>query len=155
MTKRRIPKEGLLLPVKRLGPGKYMRRRVKTPAKIERGEKLQAMWEKEWDEAEVAPVRYVHIQWKGEDRSVDGGVIVRLRGRFYSEADIKSKAEEKVKKWTGEIPYSSDAVGPSPGLVIVSVNKKKMESVKHWYDPKRTTRVGRYGLGYGVKNFDR
>jgi len=142
---------GVLLPTARIGRGKYRRAWVKSPEKIERGEKLLAMWQKEWEEAETDPTRYVHVAWRNKKESTEAQVVVRVRGRFYTEEDIEKSIKAKMEKWTGRIPNASDATGPSPGLVLIKINKKPVKGIKHCYNPgKRTLGRGRYGLGRGV-----
>lgn len=144
-------RKSVLLPVKRLGRGRYVRRNVSDPAKIARGEKLLAMWSKEWEEAERNPTRYVHVAWKNDKESKDAQVVVRLRGIFFTEEAIEKKVKAKLEKWTGRIPHVTEADTPSPGLVLVKINKKPVKGIKFAYDPgKRTMGRGRYGLGRGV-----
>lgn len=142
-------RKSVLLPVKRLGRGKYLRRNVSDPAKIARGEKLLAMWQKEWDEAERNPVRYAHVAWKSKKGSEEAEVKVEIRGIFFSEEAIEKKVKAKLEKWTGKIPYAKEvSKDPSPSLCLIKINKKPVKGIKYRYNPKKSVRAGMYGLGY-------
>lgn len=147
--------KGVLTLVKRLGKGRYLRRRVKDPEKIKREEKLLERMRTEEESAWKDPAVYVHIAWTSKNQLTEAEVKIRLKGWFWSWNDVRRTTREKLQRYAGWIPHFRTVMMPSsesPGLYYLTIKDEPHGlDFKYYYEPQKTARPGT-GLGKGIKD---